>query len=200
MRRILFTLVVSGALLAVAPATALASHHRAHHRANHARHHARHHARVRFERFGSALPSQSGSSSGSTQGNDGSGQNAGTVTSFDSATGNLTITLNDGSTVSGKVTPDTQLGCEGAESTQMQRDDHGSGDGDNGDDNGGGDDNAEEQENAGSCSTANLTPGTMVREAELRISSAGATWDKVELITSQTADNDNENENEGGDS
>jgi hypothetical protein len=84
----------------------------------------------------------------------------------------------------------------------MQREDHGAGNGDNGDDNGGDDDNAQEQENAGSCSTADLTPGTIVREAELRISSAGATWDKVALITSQTAGNndDNDNDNEGGDS
>jgi hypothetical protein len=205
MRRILFTLVVSGALLALGPATALAGHHRhgrAHHRAHH-RSHTRHHARVRFERFGSATSSQSGSTSGSAQGSDQSGQNAGTVTSFDNATRKLTITLTDGSTVSGKVTPDTELECQAAESAQMQRDDHGDDNGDRGDDNGSGDDNdnAEQEGNAGSCSTADLQPGTPVREAELRISSAGATWDKVDLITSSTAgNNDNDNDNEGGDS
>ena len=33
------------------------------------------------------------------------------------------------------------------------------------------------------CTTANLTPGTTVIGAELKISSAGAVWDKVELMS-----------------
>jgi hypothetical protein len=200
-----YTVLVSAALLGVAPATALARHH---HRRGH---HARHHTRVRVRRFGTEMPAQGGSTGSSGQSAQSSDQNAGMVASF--TNGTLMITLNDGSTVSGKVTPDTELKCDGAESTSMQReDDRGGDNGDRGGDNGQGDDddnNAGEGENGQSCSTADLTPGTTVREAELRISSAGATWDKVELITSQAGANEaneneaNENEaneNEGSDS
>ena len=53
-----------------------------------------------------------------------------------------------------------------------------------GDDNaGGGDDNGQgDDENAQNCTMANLSHGAFVRGAELRISSAGAVWDKVDLI------------------
>ena len=33
------------------------------------------------------------------------------------------------------------------------------------------------------CTTADLTPGAVVQDAELRISSAGAVWDEVELVS-----------------
>src|SRR5918911_272607 len=114
MRRIVYTLLVSSALLGVLPATALARHHR------HRSHHARRHARVRVKRFGTEMPSQSGSSGAIEQPGQGNDQNAGTVASF--ANGKLTIALNDGSTVSGQVTPNTELKCEAGESTSMQRD------------------------------------------------------------------------------
>ena len=35
------------------------------------------------------------------------------------------------------------------------------------------------------CTVAALAPGTVVHEAELRVSSVGASWDKIELITSR---------------
>jgi hypothetical protein len=69
--------------------------------------------------------------------------------------------------------------------------------GDHGDDNGNdqGDDDQgqgdDDNENA-NCSSADLTPGTVVHEASLRISSAGATWDKVELVTASTNNNTND--------
>ncbi len=185
MKRLLVALVLGGALLAFGPATALAAKH------HHHGHHARHHSRVRFERFGrSTAPTGSAS-----QGN---AHNAGMVTSFQNGT--LTITLNDGSTVSGKVTPDTEIECKAsATSNTMQRDDHGRDNGDRGDDNGNdnGDDNDNDNaEHEHNCSTADLQPGTVVREAELKVSGAGATWDKVELVTSQTGDNNNDNDND----
>jgi len=42
---------------------------------------------------------------------------------------------------------------------------------------------ANENEDGQDCSTMNLTPGAMVREAELRISGASAVWKKVELTS-----------------
>ena len=198
MRRILLTLMLGGALAAVVPATALAAHHhsKAHH---HARHHARRHSRVRFKQFGSA-------STSSTQSPGGNEQNAGTVTSFQNGT--LTITLNDGSTVSGNVTPNTEIECRAEDtSANMQRDDHSDqgAQGDQGDDNGNdnGDnnnENGEQEHNQQNCSTANLTPGTVVRDAELQVSGSGANWDKVELVTSQAGVGDNDNDNGGTDS
>jgi hypothetical protein len=193
MRRILITLVMSGAVLVAAPGGAMAAHHHAHHHASHkARHHrsTRRHSRIRHERIGRTDQDQGGNSSGQ----------AGTVTSFDN--GVLTITLNDGSTVSGTVTDGTELECM-APSSNPQSEDGDSGgdnnpsggdnnpsgdDNNNGDDNGdnnNGDDNGDNGDNGGQmCSTSSLTPGTPVAEANLEITSSGATWDKVELITS----------------
>ncbi len=97
MRKLIFTALVSAVALAIAPASALAHHHRG---ARHARiHHARRHARFHFRRFGSQDFSTTGSSSTP------SGNSAGKVSSFTG--GVLTITLNDGSQVSGKVTDGT---------------------------------------------------------------------------------------------
>jgi hypothetical protein len=201
MRRILIALVMSGAVLVAAPGAALAQHHHARH--HHARHHARHHRSRRHSRvrhFGRRAQDPSGNPSGQ----------AGTVTSFDN--GVLTITLNDGSMVSGAVTNDTELECMAPGSTTQGEDgDRGddnnpSGDdnnadnsGDRSDDNGtdnatSGDDNAangddngdndNDNENQQMCSTSSLTPGTPVAEANLEISGSGNTWKKVELITS----------------
>jgi hypothetical protein len=210
MRRILITLMMSGAVLVAVPGAALAQHHHARH--HHARHHARHHrssrrsSSVRHERFGRRSQDQPGSSS-----------QAGTVTSFTDngdGTGVLTITLNDGSTVTGNVTNDTNLECMTPNSSQQgddndsgddnassdnQGDDNASGDnqgddnasGDNqGDDNGGnGDDNGDNGGDNGNgdggqmCSTSSLTPGTPVAEANLEISGSVSTWQKVELVT-----------------
>jgi hypothetical protein len=206
MRRVTITLAAALMVLAVIPASAIARSHRRHHSRTH---HARvHHVRIRH--FGSDPTTGTSSNSSDT---------AGTVHSFDSNTGVLTITLNDGSMVSGVVNNNTELECTAPEDTQTVHmdGDGGSGDQSGSDDqSGSGDDNqtsgtddqsatedqgdaaeqnenqaedqneneaAEENEDAAenNCSTANLTPGTMVREAELKISSAGSVWDKVEL-------------------
>lgn len=190
MRRILTAVVACATVMAFAPSLAQARHHHRRHHRSHAVHAVRHRRGVRHRRFGS---------SGSTT--TGQQQSAGTVTSFDS--GVLTITLNDGSTVSGQVTNDTNLECMAASSNTQSEDgdggpngsDDSSGDGDNssqsgdgenssvndGDDNGGDDDQGDQ---AQSCMTSSLTPGTPVAEANLQISNAGAVWQKVELITS----------------
>ena len=77
----------------------------------------------------------------------------------------LTITLTGGTEVSGKVTEGTELECESATPPTGGGDDQGDGDG-----------------GAASCTAAALVPGAVVREAELRVSSARAVWVKVELF------------------
>ena len=99
------------------------------------------------------------------------------------------IKLNDGKTVSGTVTPDTEIECESTMSQTMQSDDGGgdqvganqgpSGGEDQGEDQG---DDDQGEANQPSCTASNLTPGTFVRGAELELSSAGAVWEKIDLI------------------
>jgi hypothetical protein len=163
----LFTLVASVMIAAAVPAVALA----------HGRHHRHHHQfRVHHRDFGHV--------------NDMAGD-AGTVASFDDATGKLTIALNDGSTVTGTVTPDTEIECGAANEPEhdnfFHRNDHGGGSGDNsgsGDhgDRGDGGDNRGDDNDMQNCDTSALTPGATVHEAELRLSGAGAIWDRVELV------------------
>jgi hypothetical protein len=102
--------------------------------------------------------------------------------------------------VSVKVTSDTEIECEApASSSSMHRDDEGRDNGDQGDDNGQVEDNdnenGEQEHAAQNCSSASLQPDTPVREAELKVSGAGATWDKVDLVTSTSS-----TETEGNDS
>lgn len=170
MRRFGFIAVACIVAVAFVPASALARHHHKHH----TRHHHKHHSRAHVKRFGS-----SSSTSGSAD-------SAGTVQSF--SNGVLTIMLNDGSTASGRVTSRTELECEAPEQNngpnESSRDGGGGREGEQGEENEQeqqGEEN--EQEGNQACSTANLTPGTMVKEAELRISSSGKTWEKVELIS-----------------
>jgi hypothetical protein len=53
---------------------------------------------------------------------------AGTISSFEAATGKLTIALIDGEMVTGLVTEDTRIKCEGFDDNRLDRRDHGSGD------------------------------------------------------------------------
>ena len=176
MRRILFAVLASAALVVAVPAVAMArhndgrrhEHHRAHHRGD-----ARH-ARVRHERRGREHdfpPAHMG--------------DAGTVQSFND--GVLVIMLNDGSTVSGEVTRATELRCEAGEPSEMGDDDQGPGGGgdqsggDRGDHGDRGDDGGQQEQ---MCAAGALTHGATVHEAELRITSAGAFWEEVELTTS----------------
>ncbi len=173
MRRVLYTLIASALVVALIPATALGrSHHRRHH------HHARTHHGIRHKQFGRGDAPASPSMA----------DNAGTVASFDGT--KLTIQLADGSTVSGTVNGDTEIECDAADMSQtsFHRDDRrrrsqrGRRQGDNNDNNDQGDDN--EMQN---CDSSSLTPGTIVHEAELKLSGAGAVWDKVELLTSASS-------------
>ena len=175
MRKLLFAALVSSALVVAMPATALARHH-----------HRRHHHSVRHEEFGSA------GGSTTTSGNEMQGT-AGTVDSFSG--GVLTIKLSDaaGTLVSGMVNSQTELKCEISENMENEQngsdggsgdriamDDGGSQSGDNNSDDGGGDDQGED---AQMCTTANLTHGTTVQEANLALTGSGPVWDEVDLVT-----------------
>jgi hypothetical protein len=213
MRRTLFAVLACAAVALIAPGAAAAAPH------GHARHHAhrsrgRSHrsARPRVLHFGTLTPT-TGAGAGTTGVSGASasgptsrsqGDTAGTVASF--TAGVLTITLTDGSTVSGKVTEETELGCrpaapagssddggdegtgsgdqgrEGSSESDRARSASAGGDeqeggGDHGDDQGSGDDGESQ-----SCTTAALTPGAVVAEAELSIGGSGAVWDHIELI------------------
>jgi hypothetical protein len=103
----MFTVVASVLLAGAVPAGALAHHHtRGHHKAKTHRTH--------FRRFGD-VNSQPTSTAAS--------DNAGTVQSF--SNGVLTIALNDGSTVTGAVTGDTELECTSTQQSSTTTHDDG---------------------------------------------------------------------------
>jgi hypothetical protein len=144
-------------------------------------------------------------------------ENAGTIASFDPATGRLAIDLFGTETISGLVTEGTEIKCEDHSSAAASSQGSGSGEVEPGDDNGGqgevepgddnggqgqvepGDDNGgqgevgddrggqgeeqpgDDQDEVGNCTTADLTPGAVVQEAELKVANGQATFDEVEL-------------------
>jgi len=127
-------------------------------------------------------------------------EQSGTIAGFDQATGVLTITVPGRGDVSGVVNDATEIKCEtegeqedanddrGDDSRVVaSRDGSGSGDGDNSgpgsNSSGPGDgDRGDEGDDEGNCTTADLTPGTPVHEAELDTSSDPATFREVELL------------------
>jgi hypothetical protein len=105
MRRSLLTAVGIMALTLAVPTAALAHHGRGHH------HHKAHHAKFRFVHIGAGTASTTAptGTAPTTPTTPPAPENAGTVASY--TNGVLTLTLNDGSKVSGKVTADTRIGC-----------------------------------------------------------------------------------------
>lgn len=130
-------------------------------------------------------------------------ENAGTIQSFDPSTGKLTIALFGGETLSGLVGEETEIECggdhHGMASVSDDGEEHGGstdeeGDGEQGDDRGDhgeeGEDHHDEAGDSGdddgegeapSCTTADLTEGATVKEAELKLEHGTATFEKVEL-------------------
>jgi hypothetical protein len=117
-------------------------------------------------------------------------EQSGTIDSFDGTT--LTVKLVNGDTLKGVVNDGTEIECENpAPTTATTRDDGGD---ESGDDNSGpgsttsgqssddpGDVNDDQGENEGNCGKEALTAGTIVKEAELHLTSAGAVFDEIEL-------------------
>lgn len=197
MRRAMLAALSVIALALASPGAALAHHgHRGHHHKGKAR---AHHAQVHFEHFGAPAPTSSdtptGSSSEETKASP--TEVVGTVASFENEV--LTITLNDGSTVKGKVTSATEIECmttspSPSSTEESPGDDKGSsddesheGDQRSSDEEGqskeDGDDGASEPAAAEpACGTTALTSGTGVREAELKIGPGGAEFESIELV------------------
>jgi hypothetical protein len=188
MRRTLVTATAASALALGAPAAASA-HHKRHHK-----HHSTH-ARVLL--FNShTVPASPTKTAAPTAP---SSEPAGTVTKFEE--GVLTITLGDGSVFKGKVTEQTRLECPSSTTGQADPgdDDQGGGDDQSGGDGGehggpsvigglnrdfqGEDQDANDDDAQQACTTAALVANAKVGEAELVITSAGAVWEKVDLIS-----------------
>ena len=138
-------------------------------------------------------------------------ENAGTIGAFDAASGKLTITLFGGESITGLVTPETEVKCEGPDDSastssdgggeQSGDDNGGQGEEEPGDDHGGrgeeepGDDHGDnsgpgsdssgpgggEHEGGSSCSTSDLTVGAVVQQAELDLRNGVATFHEIEL-------------------
>jgi hypothetical protein len=131
-------------------------------------------------------------------------ETVGTVASFKD--GVLTITLPDGTSVSGAVTDQTEIGCESedeledgtspvvvaASDDDAREDDADEQEGDNSDrgprgrhrdDNDGpGTDNEHDGDEDNRCTTADLAPGTRVHEAEIKLSPTGPWFEEVKLV------------------
>jgi hypothetical protein len=192
MRRMIMTAVATASL--AAPSAALA-HNGEHHRAGERHHHRGRHHHAHVLAFHAQAPASSNSGTTSPSSTPATGDKAGTIASF--TNGVLTITLNDGSSVSGKVTERTEIECPAPSASAADFSGH-----DGGDDNGfdgrgndgssgpgpsdgqhgdcpGHDDNGHDATEH--CTSAALVPGASVEEAFLSVSSDGATWVKVEL-------------------
>ncbi len=115
-------------------------------------------------------------------------ENAGTIASFDVASGKLVISLFGGESISGLVTEQTEIKCEGAEggSASASSDEAEAGDdnggGSSGSDNSSSGDQGDDGEGEGAnCTSADLTEGTVVQQADLEIANGAATFHEVEL-------------------
>ncbi|WP_028059955.1 hypothetical protein [Candidatus Solirubrobacter pratensis] len=109
-------------------------------------------------------------------------ENAGKVASFTG--GVLTITLAKGGTLTGQVTDETEIECEGDATATSSGDDPGDddqGDDDNGGRDHGGDDDDHGDGGHGSCGAEALAAGRQVGEAELKASHGVAVFEQLEL-------------------
>lgn len=133
-------------------------------------------------------------------------QETGTISAFNATTGKLTIALPEEESVTGMVTEDTRIQCEGSEeegedrrdgshgSTQGNEpgDDDGEGEGaEPGDDNGsdspgpshesGSPADGEKESGEGPCTEAALVPGAVVGQAELRLEGGVMAFTEIDL-------------------
>lgn len=113
----------------------------------------------------------------------------GTIVSFDATSGELTIDLRKGGSVSGLVDERTKIKCEDQSANGGRR--HGRGEGrarsgeaEPGDDHGGGDSGRGTHDDNGAganCTSADLVAGADVGEADLEIEHGTRHFDEVEL-------------------
>jgi hypothetical protein len=200
MRRLTITVTAALMLLAIGPAGAMARHHR--------RHHSRtHHARI--EHFGSDVTgNQTGANSSDNAGTVQSFKNgvltiqtsggpvSGAVTRDTelecTAPGQTQTMHEDGDGGSGDQSGDGDQNAgedqgdaaeqnenQAEEQNENQAEEQNENQAEDQNENQADDQNEDQAEN--NCSTSDLTPGTTVREADLRISGTGSAWKKVEL-------------------
>ncbi|HEX5310022.1 MAG TPA: hypothetical protein VFW38_13200 [Solirubrobacteraceae bacterium] len=201
MRLRLLTIVGTMALALGVPSAALAHNGRGRHHHHHRNRSRAHHAKFRVRNIG---PGSSGSAPSTGTPTAPTEENAGTVSSYEKEV--LTLTLKDNSTVSGKVTADTHIKCiSPASSTEPGNegpgDDNGAGDdqsrGDMNQSDGGwgghkdgGDDHGEWDQQQSTpeppCDTSSLTPGAVVRSAQLRVSPLGSEWECIVIVRSSS--------------
>lgn len=168
----------------------------------------RDHLRNRAEFLSGDNPRDSDSDDdGVTDGN----ENAGTIASFDTETGRLTISLFNGDSISGLVDETTRIKCEdehspdvtaSASNEEEPGDDNGgqdeesaddegdnSGPGNDGEDNSGpgsshsgsGPSGHDDNGTGANCTASDLIAGATVQEAALELSNGAATFEEVEL-------------------
>jgi hypothetical protein len=107
-------------------------------------------------------------------------EKAGQVVSFTG--GVLIVHLFNGDDVKGTVNDDTEIECEHGDAMAARAADDGPGhDSDEGDDDHG-DDDENENENQAGCDASALTPGAVVKEAELKATAAGLVFREIELV------------------
>jgi hypothetical protein len=209
MRRRLLTAVGIMTLALAVPSVAFAHH--GHHRHHHKAKAKAHHAKFRIVHIGASSATSTSATlpSGSAPTTPPTPENAGTVASYTNNV--LTLTLNDNSTVSGKVTADTRIRCLKATTTpptgtegsdEGPGDDNGQGDdqergdiseqgdqeSDSSDESQQGDqkDGSDDDEGQGAaeppCDTSLLVAGAVVRAAELRIGPTGTEFESIVLV------------------
>ena len=201
MRKSLLTAMGIMALALAVPSAALAHHGRGHHRHHHHHSALAHHAKFRIVHIGAGASGTAPPSTTPTT-TPPAPENAVTVASYTG--GVLTLTLNDGSTVSGKVTNNTRIGCvkatpppptgtvapsdRGPGDDNGPGDDQNRGDMDQGEHGWGGwrhDDKGNDDNQCASeppCDSSALTAGAIVRAAELRIGPGGTEFEKILLV------------------
>ena len=132
-------------------------------------------------------------------------ENAGTIESYDAATGMLTINVFNGDTVTGLVTEDTEIecGCRGdAEDDDDAQDrrhpDETDDDGNSGPGPNSGPGN-QDGEDVGRCSTDVLVPGAPVHEAELELSGGGLLFTEIEMVKDDEDESDDDSDDDDSD-
>jgi hypothetical protein len=119
--------------------------------------------------------------------NDGVGdgdENAGHIASFDASTGRLVIDLFGGDSLSGFVNSSTEIKCEDEHENEAEHERHGGNSGPGGSDESGDDNSGPGHDGDGderNCTTADLTVGRLVEEAELETQGGNAVFEEVEL-------------------
>lgn len=131
-------------------------------------------------------------------------ESSGTIASFDPESGELTIDVMNGGSVTGLVTDATEIKCDdGDDQGDEDGDDEGGDDGghhhgddDGSDDDGHGDRLArsdddpvsdedpgdDESDDESDCTVADLVPGATIQEASLEIEDGSAVWEEIELL------------------